>query len=158
MYLFFKKVWHLPLKCVLFPLLSPHCYLAVNIDSSHYSSCIRSPRAAARCFIGFVLKLAATAASLHFVNLDFYPRESTTAMHCLSTGISGLLSAICISSILNVIWPNVSHKRYRKETTHWINTMEAPMAEIMQFTQKQPQKRILGLLCAVAPSLLTTLI
>lgn len=158
MYLFFKKVWHLPLKCVLFPLLSPHCYLAVNIDSSHYSSCIRSPRAAARCFIGFVLKLAATAASLHFVNLDFYPRESTTTMHCLSTGISGLLSAICISSILNVIWPNVSHKRYRKETTHWINTMEAPMAETMQFTQKQPQKRVLGLLCAVAPSLLTRLI
>lgn len=119
-----KEAWHLPLKCVLLPLLSSRCYLAVNIDSTHYSPCIRSPRAAARCFIGFVLKPAATAASLHLFNLDSLLRKSTTTIQCLSTGIRGLLSAIRISSILYVIWPTVSHKRYKKQTTHWINTID----------------------------------
>lgn len=149
-------MWHLPLKCVLFPLLSPRCYLAVNIDSSHYSPCIHSPRAAACCFIGFALKPAATPASLHLFNLDFHPRKCTTTIHCLSTGISGLLSAICISLICFL--PKHQPQVRQKQTTHWINTIESPTAETRQFTQKQSHNRVLGLLWAVARSLLTSLL
>lgn len=148
-------MWHLPLQCVLFPWLSPHCYLAVNIDSSHYSPCIHPPRAAARCFIGFAFKPAATPASRHLFNLDFHPRKCTT------TSIASALGSVaCFQPSayhLYVICLNISHKHYRKQTTHWINAAEAPTAETRQFIQKQSHNQVLGLLWAVAPSLLPSL-
>lgn len=132
---------------------SPRCYLAVNIDSSRYSSRIRSPRAAACCFIGFVLEPAARAASRRLFNLDSHPRKKKAqrASTAPGAGIGGSLSRrpriICIIRYLITSTAG-------KQTTHGINATEA---ETMQITQKQPHTRALRSLCAVAPSLLTRL-
>lgn len=151
---FFLKKCDIRLQNVCCPrCYSPRCYLAVNIDSSRYSSRIRSPRAAACCFIGFVLEPAARAASRRLFNLDSHPRKKKAqrASTAPGAGIGGSRSrrprVICIIRYLITSTAG-------KQTTHGINATEA---ETMQITQKQPHTRALRSLCAVAPSLLTRL-